>query len=353
MRNYVLKRLGQAVLVLWAAYTLSYLLLSALPGDAVTNRVQNPEAQISPESAQALLEYYGLDRPLWEQYLGSLIAAFDGDLGFSLTNGTSVTELIGDALPSTLALTGLALVFGIVVAAVLAIVINYAPWRWLRGVAGSIPALFGSVPTFVVGVLALQFLSFGLHLVPSTDDGSFVALLAPAATLGILISAPLAQVLSTSIAKVRAMPFVHVLHARGASESYAFRRGVLRNSSLPVLTLLGLACGELIAGSVVTEAVYARPGLGQLTVNAVSTQDLPVLQGVVLVATVAYVSVNLVVDLAYPFIDPRILVEGKTRRVSAARARRKAPIPVVIGHRETGVVAVPAPRELSLEVSMP
>ncbi len=243
MRNYVLKRLGQAVLVLWAAYTLSYLLLSALPGDAVTNRVQNPEAQISPESAQALLEYYGLDRPLWEQYLGSLIAVFDGDLGFSLTNGTSVTELIGgDALPSTLALTGLALVFGIVVAAVLAIVINYAPWRWLRGVAGSIPALFGSVPTFVVGVLALQFLSFGLHLIPSTDDGSFVALLAPAATLGgALISAPLAQVLSTSIARVRAMPFVHVLHARGgASESYAFRRGgVLRNSSLPVLTLLG------------------------------------------------------------------------------------------------------------------
>ncbi|MFF0815068.1 ABC transporter permease [Rhodococcus sp. NPDC003318] len=353
MQNYVLKRIGQAVLVLWAAYTLSFLLLSALPGDAVSNRVQNPEAQISPESAQALLDYYGLDRPLWEQYLSSLTAVLRGDLGYSLTNGTSVTELLGDALPSTLALTGLALVFGVVFAAALAIAINYSPWAWLRSVAGAVPALFGSVPTFVIGILALQFLSFGLHLIPSTDDGSFVALLAPAATLGILISAPMSQVASTSVAKVRELPFVHVLHARGAGEGYIFRRGVLRNSSLPVLTLLGLACGELIAGSVVTEAVYARPGLGMLTVSAVSTQDLPVLQGVVLVATLAYVSVNLLVDLAYPFIDPRILVAGKTRRAGLGRVRRKAVRPAVAGNRETGALAVPVTRGLPMEVSMP
>ncbi|CCW10603.1 ABC transporter permease (plasmid) [Rhodococcus aetherivorans] len=352
MRNYVLRRLGQAVLVLWAAYTLSYLLLSALPGDAVTNRAQNPDAQLSPEAAQQLLEYYGMDRPLWEQYLSSLAALLRGDLGFSLTNGTPVSELVAAALPSTLALTGLALVIGLALAAILGIAINYAPWGWLRGIAASIPVLFGSVPTFVVGILALQFLSFGLHLIPSTDDGSFTALFAPAATLGILISASLAQVLAKAIAKVRALPFVHVLHARGATERYIFGRGVVRNSSLPVLTLLGLACGELIAGSVVTESVYARPGLGMLTVNAVSTQDLPVLQGVVLVAALAYVSVNLLVDLAYPFIDPRILVEGGKRRVPQLGAR-KTPVPAPAPQRETAVVGVPAPRELTLEVSMP
>ncbi|MFD1815281.1 ABC transporter permease [Rhodococcus gannanensis] len=351
MRNYVLKRIAQAVLVLWAAYSLAFLLLSALPGDAVTNRVQNPDAQISPESAQALIEYYGLDRSLWEQYVSSLTAALRGDLGMSLTKGTSVTELIGDVLPSTLALTGLALVFGIVLSGVLAVAVNYAPWEWLRSAVGSVPALFGSVPTFVVGILALQFLSFGIHVIPATDDGSFVALLAPAATLGILIAAPLAQVLSTSIASVRHQPFVHVLHARGAGERYIFRRGVLRNASLPVLTLLGLACGELIAGSVVTEVVFARPGLGNLTVTAVSTQDLPVLQGVVLVATLAYVSVNLLVDLTYPFIDPRILVDGKAQRVS--RIRRKAVRPAIASSRGAGVVAIPAPRGLPLEVSMP
>lgn len=285
--------------------------------------------------------------------MNSLTAVFRGDLGFSLTHGTSVTELLGDALPSTLALTGLALVFGVVLSVVLAIAINYAPWTWLRSAAGSVPALFGSIPTFVVGILALQFFSFGLHLIPSTDDGSLLALLAPAATLGILIAAPLSQVLSTSIGAVRETPFVHVLHARGAGEGYIFRRGVLRNSSLPVLTLLGLACGELIAGSVVTEAVYARPGLGHLTVSAVSTQDLPVLQGVVLVAALAYVSVNLLVDLAYPFVDPRILVEDRTRRVGPARSRRKTVLPAPVGARATGSAAVAVPRVLPMEVSMP
>jgi peptide/nickel transport system permease protein len=352
MRNYILKRIGQAILVLWAAYTLSFLLLSALPGDAVNNRIQNPEAQLTPESAQALIEYYGLDRPLWEQYFSSLTAVLQGDLGFSLNNGTLVVGLIGDALPSTLQLTGLALVFGILLAVVVSVLNNYAPWAWLRNAAGTIPALFGSVPTFVVGILALQFLSFELRLIPSSDDGSFVALLAPAATLALLIAAPMGQVLTTSISATRQQPFVHVLHAKGAGEGYAFLRGVLRNSSLPVLTLLGLACGELVAGSVVTEAVYARPGIGQLTVNAVGTQDLPVLQGVVLVATLTYVAVNLLVDIAYPFIDPRILIDGRRGRVTAVKARQKALLPSV-GRSGAVVVPVSPQRGLPAEVSMP
>ncbi|NMD61948.1 UNVERIFIED_ORG: peptide/nickel transport system permease protein [Nocardia globerula] len=354
MRNYTLKRIGQSILVMWAAYTLSFFLLSALPGDAVNNRIQNPEAQLSPESARALVEYYGLDRPLLEQYVSGLGGILRGDLGYSLTNGTPVTGLIGDVLPSTLQLTGLALVFGLVLAAVIAVVANYAPWASVRSVVGSVPALFGSVPTFVVGILVLQFLSFKLHVIPSSDDGSFLALLAPAATLAILIAAPLAQVFSTSITTTRDLPFVHVLHAKGAGEGYAFRRGVLRNSALPVLTLLGLACGELIAGSVVTEAVYARPGLGQLTVNAVGTQDLPVLQGVVLVAALAYVAVNLAVDLAYPYIDPRVLVDGRNSRVTARRARTKLVRPG-FGVKATGVASVPVSvqRRLPAEVSMP
>lgn len=334
MRRYILLRIGQSALVLLAAYTLSFLLLSALPGDAVGNRIQNPEEQLSPESADALVRYYGLDRPLWEQYISGLGSVFHGDLGFSLTNGTPVDDMILDALPSTLQLTGLALVFGLIIAAVLAVLSNYAPSAWVRSVVGGVPALFGSVPTFVVGILALQFLSFELHLMPSTDDGSFSALVAPAATLAIVIAAPLAQVLAISIAQTRELPFAHVLRAKGAGEGYSFRRGVLRNSSLPVLTLLGLACGELIAGSVVTEAVYARPGIGQLTVNAVGTQDLPVLQAVVLVATSAYVLVNLAVDVAYPFIDPRVLVDGRVGRARRPRAARMAP-----GHVGADVVA--------------
>jgi peptide/nickel transport system permease protein len=352
MRSYILKRFGQALLVLWAAYTVSFLLLSALPGDAVHNRIQNPEAQISPEQAQVLIAYYGLDRPLWEQYGSALAAALRGDLGYSLTDGRAVTELVGSALPSTLALTGLALLFGVVFSALIGVIANYAPWRSVRELVASFPALFGSIPTFVVGILLLQFFSFGFRWIPASDDGSFVALLAPAITLGILIAAPLAQVFTTSIRSVREQPFAHVLHARGAGQAYIFRRGVLRNSSMPVLTLLGLACGELIAGAVVTEAVFARPGLGQLTVGAVSTQDLPVLQGVVLVAALAYVTVNFLVDVAYPFIDPRVLVNGKARRISGGRVRPS----VTAGEADRERAALPTlrvPRRLPVEMSMP
>ena len=351
--RYVLERLAQAVLVLWAAYTVSFLLLSALPGDAVHNRIQNPEAQLTPAQAQVLIEYYGLDRPLWAQYVSALTGLLRGDLGYSLTDGRAVTHLLGSALPSTLALTALALLFGVVFAAVIGIVANYAPWNWLRESAASVPALFGSVPTFVVGILALQLFSFGLHLIPASDDGSLRALLAPAVTLGILIAAPLAQIFTSSVRIAREQPFAHVLTARGAGEAYVFRHGVLRNSSMPVLTLLGLACGELIAGAVVTEAVFARPGIGALTVGAVSTQDLPVLQGVVLIATLTYVTVNFVVDFAYPFIDPRVLVTGSKRRLTGRPLRRAA-----VGDGVDRDIATPAttlrvPRHLPVEMSMP
>ncbi|WP_278265784.1 ABC transporter permease [Nocardia sp. AG03] len=347
MRTYVVRRLVQAVLVLWAAYTLSFLLLSALPGDAVSNRIQDPEAQITPEAGRQMLEFYGLDRPIWEQYLRALWSLLHGDLGFSLSTGKPVTQAVVEVLPSTAALTGLGLVFGLGFAVLVAVAANYAPWAWLRGVFDSAPALFASVPTFVVGVLALQYLSFRWHLIPSVDNGTPLALLAPAATLGLIVAAPMAQVFATSVRTTRRQPFVHVVAARGAGEGYLFRQSVLRNSSLPVLTLLGLAFGELIAGAVVTESVYARQGIGQLTVGAVDTQDLPVVQGVVLLSTLAYVLVNLAVDLAYPFLDPRVLVDGRTRRVTSARGteRGENAVPVSVG-------AAVSPR-LPAEVVMP
>jgi peptide/nickel transport system permease protein len=354
MRRYVLRRVGQAVLVLWAAYTLSFVLLSALPGDAVRNRIANPESNITPDAAQTLLDWYGLDRPLWSQYLHGLGGVFRGQFGFSLTNGSSVQALISGALPSTLRLTVLGLAFGVAFATVLAALISYGPWGWLRDLASAVPSLFASVPTFVVGILAQQYLSFRAHLIPSVDDGTVVALLAPAATLGFVIAAPLCQALAGSIRSTRSQPFVHVLQAKGAGEGYIFRKDVFRNSSLPALTLLGLAFGELIASSVVTETVYARKGIGQLVVGAVSTQDLPVVQGVVLLSTAVYVLVNLAVDLAYPFIDPRILVDGRTQRVTGGRARRWAvPGPRATGRVEPAEPAEPAEHRPAVEVTVP
>jgi peptide/nickel transport system permease protein len=310
--SYVARRLAQALAVFWAAYTLAFVLLSALPGDSVRNRIANPESNITPAAAKTLIDYYGLNRPVREQYLHGIAGVFTGDFGYSLISGSSVRDLIGSALPSTLRLTVLGLFFAVLLSAAVAGLINYAPWAWLRNLVSAAPPLFASVPTFVVGIVALQYLSFRFGLIPSVDDGSLLALVAPAATIALVIAAPLAQVLASSIRRTRQEPFVHVLHAKGASEWFIFRKDILRNSSLPVLTLLGIAFGELIATSVVTETVYARKGIGQLVVSSVNTQDLPVVQGVVLLSTAAYVLVNLVVDLAYPFIDPRIVGTAAT-----------------------------------------
>ena len=327
MRGYVARRFGQAVLVLWAAYTLSFLLLSALPGDSISNRIHAPDSGLTPESGAVLLRYYGLDQPLWKQYLHGLGRALHGELGLSLSSAQPVRSMLGDALPSTLQLTGLGLVSGVLLAGTVALLINYGPGAWLRNLVAGAPALFASVPTFVVGILALQYLSFRAHLIPSVDNGTFLALLAPAITLGLVIAAPLSQVFGASIQTTRTQPFVHVLHAKGAGEGFIFRKDVFRNSSLPVLTLLGLAFGELIAGSVVTESVYARHGIGSLVVGAVNTQDLPVVQGVVLLSTTAYVLVNLAVDLAYPLIDPRILVDGRVARAAGTKTLATEALP--------------------------
>lgn len=344
MAGYLLKRLVQAALVLWAAYTVAFVLLTALPGNAIADEINNPQSQLTPQDGKILLAFYGLDRPLPVQYLRSLDAIVHGNLGYSLVSGSRVSTLLSDALPSTLQLTSLGFVFGAVIAVVVGIAGSYVPWQWLRGALRSVPALSASLPTFVVGIVILEYFSFTLHVIPAVDDGSFRALVGPALTLGIAVSAPLSQVFSSSIAATRRQPFVHVLRARGAGEGYIFGRGVLRNSALPVLTLLGLAAGELIAGSVVTETVFSRDGIGQMTLNAVTTQDLPVVQGVVLVSTAGYVLVNLLVDLVYPLLDPRIRAG-----ILADRTRRR-PLAPLIG---TPVAAEELAPRFSVEVEAP
>lgn len=320
MRRYILKRLAQAIVVLWAAYTLSFILLSVLPGDAIRNRINAPDSLMTPQQAQTLLEYYGSNRPLIEQYFRELGGLFTGDLGYSITNGGTVWSLLTLNLPSTAKLTGLGLVIGLVFAAIVALLINYARFGWLKDIFSFLPALFTSVPIFVIGIIVLNVFAFDLHWIPPVDDHTFTALIAPAATVGLVVSGPLAQVLSNSIRLTRGQPFVHVMHAKGAGEGYIFRKDILRNSSLPILTLLGLTIGELLAGAVVTESVYARAGLGQLIVTSVNTQDLPVVQGIVLLTTAIYVTVNFITDIVYPFIDPRITLDERTTR--ATRIRR-------------------------------
>ncbi|MER6505349.1 MULTISPECIES: ABC transporter permease [unclassified Nonomuraea] len=305
MTRYLLTRAGQAVLVLWAAFTASYVLLQLLPGDSILIKFQNPELGLSPQQIADIRAYYSGGSPIGE-YLRTLTGFLTGGFGYSIDTGTPVVERLGEALPETARLASAAFVLAVLLAVVIAFVASYSRTSWLRGALLSVPSLFISVPAFWLGILLIQVFSFRLRLVPVIGGGELQQLVLPVVTLAVPISAPIAQVLARGIDQVYAQPFVPVIAAKGATRWWILWRHVARNAVLPTLTVAGLTFGELIAGSVVTETVFGRNGVGRLTEQAVTAQDTPVMLAVVVLAAAVFVLVNLVVDVLFPVLDPRL-----------------------------------------------
>ena len=228
-------------------------------------------------------------------------------------------RLISEALPETLALAGVGFVLALILAFGLAFLATLAPFAWLRSALHSLPALLVALPVFWIGILLIQTFSFGLGWVPIIGADPIQALILPVITLAVPISAPLAQILLRSIDEVKLQPFVTVIRAKGAGEGWVLTRSVLRNALLPTITIAGILFGELIGGAVVTETVFGRNGIGRLTEQAVANQDIPVLQGIVLLAALTFVIVNLIVDLVFPLLDPRLRKPSEKRVTTAPR----------------------------------
>ncbi|MFT4235913.1 MAG: ABC transporter permease [Microbacterium sp.] len=322
--SYVLRRVGQALVVLALAYTVAFVLLQALPGDAILARYGSPELGLSTAQIDEIRRSYGADQPLIVRFGISVMSFLHGDLGYSVQSGAAVGDLISAALPSTLALASLGLMLAVLLAVTFAFTATYGRFGWLRGVFRGLPPVFVSLPVFWIGIMLIQVFSFRLGLVPVIGATPVQALILPVVTLAIPIAAPLAQVLTRSIDEVSALPFVTVVRARGASTSWLLWRNVARNALLPTLTIAGVLFGELVGGAVVTEAVFGRLGIGQLTAQAVSNRDSPVLLAVVVITTVAFVVINLIVDLLYPVLDARLRRGGSSKRLSRLRASVEA-----------------------------
>lgn len=312
--RFILRRLAQALFVLAAAFTAAFLLLQAMPGDAILIKFQSPELGLSPEQIADIRASYGADTPLAAQFLHTALGFLGGDFGYSLQYGTPVAELIAAAIPGTALLGLLGLVTAVLLALGLAAGARLPRGAWVRGFVRSLPPLFISLPVFWIGIVLIQVFSFQLGLVPVINPGPVQGLILPVLTLAIPIAAPLAQILIRSLDEVTARPFVAVARARGASEPRILVRQVTRNALPPALTMMGVLLGELIGGAVVTETVFGRAGLGRLTEQAVSQQDTPVIQAVVLLSALVFVVVNLAIDLLYPILDPRL---SPTRGVHA------------------------------------
>ena len=326
--TYLLRRTGGALLVLALAFTAAYVLLAALPGDAVLARYGNPDLGLTPDQLAEIRASYGADRPAIIQFLDTAASFLRGDLGYSVQSGASVSALLAEALPSTLTLAALGLLVAVVLAVAIAALAthpglqSHRVTRALRSTLRGLPPLMVSLPVFWIGIVLIQVFSFQLGLVPLLNASPAQALMLPVATLAVPIAAPLAQVLIRSIDEVMAQPFVAVARARGASSTWLLWHTVARNAVLPTLTMAGLLFGELVGGAVVTEAVFGRMGIGQLTAQAVAARDTPVLLAVVVISTVVFVLINLVVDLLYPVLDARL------RRTGAAAPTRRVQVTV-------------------------
>ncbi|WP_428002364.1 ABC transporter permease [Acidovorax sp.] len=304
--RYLARRIGQALLVLWAAFTASFILLQALPGDAILIKFLTPELGLGPQEIADIRASYGADMPVWSQYLHSLTGFLTGNFGYSVQAGVPVSQGLATNLPPTLRLATFGFATALLLAVGLAFAAQLAPLRWLRSALQSLPSLFVSVPVFWLGIMLIQIVSFRLGWIPVINPGRWEGLVLPTLTLAVPISAPLAQILLRNIDEVLTQPFVSVARAKGATRNWVLWKHVARNALLPTLTIAGVLFGELLAGAVVTEAVFGLNGLGSLTQQAVGNQDTAVLQAVVVFSATAFVLINLAVDLLYPVLDPRL-----------------------------------------------
>lgn len=319
MPRYLLRRALRVLFVVWAAYSLSFALLFLLPGDPVETMLGGATGGegggVDPAQAAELRHRLGLDRPLAVQYVTLLGRALHGDLGESIRSGSPVTHLLASALPDTLAVAALALPLSVLVALVLGVGGAWPRSALLRRAATALPSLGTAVPSFWLGLLLMQLVSFRWGLLPATGGGRGPeATLLPALTLALPVGCVLAQILGRGLRYARAQPYADVARARGAGRARLLFGHALRNASVPAVAMLGVVCGQLLAGAVLVETVFARDGVGRVAIDAVTNQDLPVVQGVVVLAALVTALANLAVDLVIPLLDPRTALEATDAR---------------------------------------
>lgn len=323
MRNaylaFAAKRLVQAVVVILLAYVFTFVVVSILPGDPITNVLRNPQNGFTEEEIRQIVAAQGLDRPVLAQLWTSLSSFLVGDLGLSMRSGRPVATLIAEVLPSTLILASAGLAVALLLAGAIAYGTQFLPRRFGQGLLRGFPSLFLSVPNFVIGLVLIHLFGFQLGVFRVIEPDSFWATLFAAIALGIPVSAQIAEVLIANLDNESRQEYATVARGRGLGQARLFVKHLLKPSSLPVVTVIALTIGELLGGSLITETVFGRTGIGSLVQRSVSTQDLPVLQAIVSLAAVVFVLVNLIADLVYPLLDPRVkLVGGPRHRPSAA-----------------------------------
>jgi peptide/nickel transport system permease protein len=303
MMQPIASRIGSAALVVFGVCTLVFLLIHLVPGDPVEAMLGE---SARPADRMVLREALGLDRPLGDQYLTYLGGLARLDLGQSFQFQRPVVDLLAERIPPTLELASAALVLALVLAVPLGVLAARDPGRAIDSGAMGFSLLGIAIPNFWLGPILILVFSLWLGWTPVSGREGPVSLVLPAVTLGTGLAAVLARMVRSSVLEVLGEDYVRTARAKGLSEAAVMWHHALRNAWLPVLTLVGLQLGGLLGGAVITETVFAWPGVGSLLVEAIQNRDYPVVQACVLLVSLAYVLVNTLTDLVYAWADPRI-----------------------------------------------
>jgi ABC-type dipeptide/oligopeptide/nickel transport system permease component len=302
MNKYVLKRLLQACLVLLGVSFATFI-VSHLTGDPVA--LMAPE-NASREEKEQLRQFLGLDRPIAEQYLTFIFQAVQGDLGYSFVQRSKVLDLVLERLPATLQLALVSFLLSLIIAVPLGIIIALKRNTAWDFVVTALAMVGQAAPGFWIGLMLIIVFAVELKLLPVSGSGGVEYIILPAVTLALQSAARLTRLVRASVLEVLGSDYIRTARAKGMRNHVVLWVHTFRNAMIPVVTMAGLELAELISGAFITETIFAWPGIGRLAVDAVYKRDFPVVQGVVLVAATGFVLVNLLVDMLYATIDPRV-----------------------------------------------
>ncbi|TMC75802.1 MAG: ABC transporter permease [Chloroflexi bacterium] len=314
MSRYLAQRLLSAIPTLVGVSILTFLFIRLLPGDAIAARLGTSTA-LSPEQLASLRAYFGLDQPLHIQYWSWLASLFRGDAGYSIRTGRPVLVEIAERLPATLELAAAAALIAVSIGLPLGLLSAMRP-RSRLDVAARVGGLIGlSLPSFWLGTLIVVLFSLYLRWLPNTGGyvdfvrdplGNLKLLLLPAITLGLALAAATMRMTRSAMLDVLSADYVRTARAKGLRPAVVVRRHVLKNGLIVVVTLLGIQVGQLFGGAVVVEEIFSVPGVGRMLLTAIVQRDYALVQGGVLAIAILFVTLNIVVDLLYGYLDPRI-----------------------------------------------
>ncbi len=305
MSRFIIYRLISVIPVLFGISFAVFFMVRLVPGDPIDIMYAN-RAKPTPEQRAKIEHQMGLDLPIYKQYVKFISDTLHGDLGDSFRTKQPVTDAIKTRLPNTIKLTVASLAVALFIGLTAGILSATFRNSWIDRVSMLIAVAGVSIPAFWLGLMLILVFSVRLGWFPVAGASSWKHLVLPAVTLGLVVSAVLARITRASMLEALNQDYVRTARAKGLREFWVVGRHALRNALIPVVTIVGLLIGNLLAGAFIIEAVFGYPGIGLLAVNALLARDFPMIQGIVLFIAVVYVFINVLVDVIYGLIDPRI-----------------------------------------------